>query len=123
MKRVIRQCLGAGLLACCALLSACGGGGGSGGWAVRALVRGPCDTRYTAAAFHFVAPADLGRQGGLSGGDGQYDNNDFIVFIDKFFAGDPAADLGQQGGLLGPDGLYDNNDFILFINLFFQACG
>jgi probable HAF family extracellular repeat protein len=96
--------------------------GGAGGWAVRALVRGPCDTRYTVAAMHFVAAADLGRQGGLAGGDGLYDNNDFVVFIDKFFTADPLADLGVQGGLLGSDGQFDNNDFVVFIDQFFHAC-
>jgi hypothetical protein len=66
--------------------------------------------------------ADLGRQGGLPGGDGQFDNNDFIVFIGHFFDADPRADLGSQGGLFGPDGHYDNNDFIVFIDAFFAGC-
>ncbi|MBY0307454.1 MAG: SGNH/GDSL hydrolase family protein [Phycisphaerales bacterium] len=68
----------------------------------------------------FVCTADVGRQGGLPGPDGALDNNDFIVFINFFFAADPAADLGRQGGLSGSDGQWDNNDFIAFINHFFN---
>ncbi|MBY0308952.1 MAG: hypothetical protein K2Q09_09440, partial [Phycisphaerales bacterium] len=67
-------------------------------------------------------PADMGRQGGLAGQDGQLDNNDFVVMINFFFANDGRADLGQQGGLVGADGQFDNNDFIVFINLFFAGC-
>ncbi|MFT3685950.1 MAG: GC-type dockerin domain-anchored protein [Phycisphaerales bacterium] len=100
-----------------------GSGGGGGGWAVRAWVRGPCDTLFSNAATAFVAPADVGVQGGGVGKDGQYDNNDFIAFIGLFFAGDAAADVGMQGGLLGSDGQFDNNDFISFIGQFFHACG
>ncbi|MBY0307994.1 MAG: PQQ-dependent sugar dehydrogenase [Phycisphaerales bacterium] len=64
--------------------------------------------------------ADLGRQGGLEGADGQFDNNDFIVFINWFFAGDPRADMGKQGGVAGVDQQLDNNDFIVFIARFFD---
>ena len=67
-------------------------------------------------------PADLGAQGGVFGGDGLLDNNDFIAFINAYFLADPGADLGQQGGELGGDGLFDNNDFIAFINHFFNGC-
>jgi hypothetical protein len=67
-------------------------------------------------------PADLGRQGGLTGFDGVLDNNDFVAFIDAFFALNPAADLGVQGGLPGTDGLFDNNDFVVFIDRFFAGC-
>jgi hypothetical protein len=66
--------------------------------------------------------ADLGRQGGLVGGDGHYDNNDFVAFIDLFFNGSSGADLGQQGGIPGQDGHLDNNDFVIFIDYFFQGC-
>ncbi len=67
-------------------------------------------------------PADLGGQGGVHAPDGVLDNNDFIVFIDDFFAQDPAADVGVQGGVAGHDGVFDNNDFIVFIGLFFAGC-
>lgn len=67
--------------------------------------------------------ADIGQQGGIAGPDGALDNNDFIVFIDDFFAGSGAADYGSQGGLAAPDGLLDNNDFIIFIDRFFDGCG
>jgi len=66
--------------------------------------------------------ADLGGQGGQPGGDGVLDNNDFIVFIDLFFASNPNADVGQTGGLAGSDGLYNNNDFVAFIDAFFAGC-
>ncbi|HZW07405.1 MAG TPA: GC-type dockerin domain-anchored protein, partial [Phycisphaerales bacterium] len=68
-------------------------------------------------------PADLASQGGLPGGDRRLDNNDFVVFIDHYFAQSPAADLGRQGGLPGHDGHHDNNDFVAFIDLFFAGCG
>jgi hypothetical protein len=66
--------------------------------------------------------ADLGSAGGVSGADGLLNNNDFIAFINAFFAVDAAADLGEAGGLAGHDGQFDNNDFIAFINLFFAGC-
>jgi hypothetical protein len=31
--------------------------------------------------------ADVGRQGGLEGSDGHFDNNDFVVYINQFFQG------------------------------------
>ncbi|MFT3684478.1 MAG: PQQ-dependent sugar dehydrogenase [Phycisphaerales bacterium] len=67
-------------------------------------------------------PADLGGPGGLSQPDGLLNNNDFIAFINAFFAADPRADVGSSGGHTGSDGAYDNNDFIAFINLFFAGC-
>jgi hypothetical protein len=69
-------------------------------------------------------PADIGAQGGIASpcGDGLLDNNDFIVFINYFFSGNPLADRGQQGGIPGADQLFDNNDFVVFINQFFAGC-
>jgi hypothetical protein len=67
-------------------------------------------------------PADLAQQGGLPGADGVLDNNDFVIFIDKFFAHDPLADKGIQGGIPGSDGVFDNNDFVIFIDQFFAGC-
>ncbi|MFT3683511.1 MAG: GC-type dockerin domain-anchored protein [Phycisphaerales bacterium] len=66
--------------------------------------------------------ADMGAAGGAPGQDGVLNNNDFIAFINYFFAANTHADLGKTGGLPGSDGLYDNNDFIAFINLFFAGC-
>jgi hypothetical protein len=66
--------------------------------------------------------ADLGSQGGVVAPDGDLDNNDFIVFIDKFFQHDAGADLGSQGGVGPGDGQFDNNDFVVFIDLFFAGC-
>jgi len=63
--------------------------------------------------------ADLGSAGGAHGRDNRLDNNDFVAFIDLFFAHDAAADLGGTGGLPGADGSWDNNDFVVFIDRFF----
>ena len=67
-------------------------------------------------------PGDIGGVGGFPGSDGQRDNNDFIAFIDLFFALDPRADVGRVGGFQGSDGLFDNNDFVAFIDMFFSVC-
>ncbi|HZW05990.1 MAG TPA: GC-type dockerin domain-anchored protein [Phycisphaerales bacterium] len=67
-------------------------------------------------------PGDLGTTGGLPGRDGVRDNNDFVAFIDYFFARNPLADMGATGGTPGPDGQFDNNDFIVFIDAFFTPC-
>jgi hypothetical protein len=66
--------------------------------------------------------ADLGSTGGASSPDNLLDNNDFIVFIDRFFAMDAVADVGGEGGVSVGDGLFDNNDFIVFIEQFFLGC-
>jgi hypothetical protein len=68
-------------------------------------------------------PADIGSTGGAPGSDGVLDNNDFVVFIDRFFAHAPGADVGSTGGVHGSDGAWDNNDFIVFIDQFFAGCG
>jgi len=67
-------------------------------------------------------PADIAGQGADGNGDGVLDNNDFIVFIERFFNNDPRADVGAVGGVPGNDGAFDNNDFIVFIDLFFAGC-
>lgn len=49
-------------------------------------------TLTSAASLSFVGvpcPADLGVPGGGYGQDGVLDNNDFIAFIGRFFAGCP----------------------------------
>ncbi|HYC99637.1 MAG TPA: GC-type dockerin domain-anchored protein, partial [Phycisphaerales bacterium] len=58
-----------------------------------------------------VCAADIGRVGGVAGNDGVLDNNDFVAFVDAFFAAAPVADRGSQGGVPGSDGAFDNNDF------------
>ncbi|MBY0307513.1 MAG: hypothetical protein K2Q09_02110 [Phycisphaerales bacterium] len=73
-------------------------------------------------ALYACGPADVGGAGGVAGYDGVLDNNDFIAFIDLFFAGNPLADVGAAGGVAGQDGSWDNNDFIAFINFFFNGC-
>jgi hypothetical protein len=92
------------------------------------LVTAPCGSLLSTASsvniIHQCSPADIGVQGGgvSACGDGRLDNNDFVAFIDAFFAGLPIADLGQQGGVPGADGAIDNNDFVVFIDLFFHGC-
>lgn len=66
--------------------------------------------------------ADVGRDGGATGADGRLDNNDFIVFIDGFFAFRTSSDVGGEGGIAMADGMFDNNDFIVFIQRFFVGC-
>ncbi len=66
--------------------------------------------------------ADIGSTGGEPGADGLLDNNDFVVFIDWFFAQDTRADIGATGGVPGSDHAWDNNDFIVFIDRFFAGC-
>jgi len=65
--------------------------------------------------------ADLGGVGGVPGADDRLDNNDFVVFIDLFFAQNALADQGSTGGVPGADGVWDNNDFVVFIDNFFTA--
>ena len=89
---------------------------------VRCIVSNDCASATSATARLFTNPADCGTAGGLPGSDGAYDNNDFIAFINYFFALDPHADMGRAGGLFGDDGRFDNNDFIAFINQFFSGC-
>ena len=67
-------------------------------------------------------PADIGGTGGLPDEDGLLNNNDFIVFIDWFFAADARADRGATGGVPGADGAFDNNDFVVYIDQFFAGC-
>ncbi|HYD00381.1 MAG TPA: GC-type dockerin domain-anchored protein [Phycisphaerales bacterium] len=70
-----------------------------------------------------TCPADLGTTGGIPGSDGVLNNNDFVVFIDYFFAQNPLADQGSTGGVPGADGQWNNNDFVVFIDNFFAGCG
>jgi hypothetical protein len=65
--------------------------------------------------------ADIGSQGGAVGPDGRLDSNDFVVFVDRFFALDAIADVGSQGGLIGADAAYDSNDFVAFVSAFFAS--
>lgn len=67
--------------------------------------------------------ADVGSTGAIDGADGQLNNNDFIVYIDRFFASDARADVGATGGVPGVDGAFNNNDFVVFIDRFFAGCG
>jgi hypothetical protein len=67
--------------------------------------------------------ADIAGPGASGPPDGELNNNDFILFIDRFFAGDLRADYGKAGGVLGFDDRLDNNDFVAFIGQFFAGCG
>lgn len=89
------------------------------------VMTAPCKTVTTAPAALAVntcCPADLGMRSGVAGSDGVLDNNDFIAFIDLYFAGDPRADRGGQGGVPGADAEFDNNDFVVYINEYFAGC-
>ncbi len=89
------------------------------------VVSAPCKTVTTAPATLAVntcCPADLGMRSGIAGSDGVLDNNDFIAFIDLYFAGDARADRGGQGGVPGADGEFDNNDFVVYIDEYFSGC-
>lgn len=66
--------------------------------------------------------ADMGGEGASEEADGRLDNNDFVVFIQRFFESDLQADLGSQGGAPRGDAALDNNDFVVFINEFFAGC-
>jgi len=88
----------------------------------RCVVRNTCGATTSRNATLLVRSADVGSTGGVSGADGILDNNDFVVFIDRFFLQDVRADYGAAGGTPGPDEAYDNNDFVVFIDLFFSGC-
>jgi hypothetical protein len=67
--------------------------------------------------------ADMGTTGAQPCFDNALDNNDFIVFVDRFFRSVPAADIGKAGGVRGSDNRWDNNDWIIYIDEFFGGCG
>jgi hypothetical protein len=97
-------------------------------WLFRCHIADSCNTLDSDAGVLTIGSpcglADIGTQGGLpaSCGDAVLDNNDFIVFIDYFFNGNPIADQGTQGGEPGSDNRFDNNDFVVFITNFFNGC-
>jgi trimeric autotransporter adhesin len=101
---------------------------------VRVIVRNACATVTSEpralTSLARCGAADIAGAGAaeLSCGDGVLDSNDFVLFIQWFFAGDARADFGGQGAqpvIREPigDGTLDNNDFVVFINLFFEGCG
>ncbi|HYD01318.1 MAG TPA: GC-type dockerin domain-anchored protein [Phycisphaerales bacterium] len=83
----------------------------------------PMGIGYETLTIELLCAADVGGTGGVAGADGSLDNNDFVVFIDWFFAADVRADRGSTGGVAGSDGAFDNNDFVVFIDQFFAGCG
>ncbi len=101
-----------------------------GQYEIRYTVELTGDAALTATNYGFTlslgtqpcGPSDIGSTGGLAAADGTLDNNDFIVYIDRFFAQNPSADVGSTGGVAGSDGAFDNNDFIVFIDGFFAGC-
>ncbi|HYD02156.1 MAG TPA: immunoglobulin domain-containing protein [Phycisphaerales bacterium] len=84
------------------------------------VITGSCGTVTTPRYRLGVLTPDRASSGGTPGSDGQLTNDDFIVFIDQFFASDVRADIGRTGAESLPDGRFDNNDFIVFIGLFFD---
>ncbi|HYD01992.1 MAG TPA: GC-type dockerin domain-anchored protein, partial [Phycisphaerales bacterium] len=93
------------------------------GYTVNSPSMGVVNNRWIGRTiFPPCGPADIGATGGLDAPDGRLDNNDFVVFIDRFFAQVPSADVGSTGGVAGIDGAWDNNDFVVFIDRFFAGC-
>jgi hypothetical protein len=88
----------------------------------RCLVSGPFGSTASEPARLTALTADFGATGGVAEPDFVSDNNDFVVFIDAFFSGSPAADLASTGGVPGGDGSLNNDDFIVFVDLFFNGC-
>lgn len=89
-----------------------------------AYVTGSPDVSVFAHYFRFgvqANPADVAGSGGVAPPDGYLDNNDFVLFIDYFFAHDPRADLGVQGGGPGQDGQWNNDDFVAQTDIFFSG--
>jgi hypothetical protein len=84
------------------------------------VITGACGTVTTPRYRFGVLTPDRASAGGTPGSDGLLTNDDFIVFIDQFFASDVRADIGRVGAEPLPDGRFDNNDFIVFIGLFFD---
>ncbi|HZW07184.1 MAG TPA: GC-type dockerin domain-anchored protein [Phycisphaerales bacterium] len=89
--------------------------GTAGGGVYRVSLTGVC---FAVAS---CGPADIGSIGGIPGPDSRLDNNDFIVFIDYFFARSGVADVGSTGGVAGSDNAWDNNDFVVYIDMFFSG--
>jgi hypothetical protein len=87
----------------------------------RGLAPGSEQLQWWVATITPYAAADIGKAGGVGGSDGMLDNNDFVVFISRFFAHDERADMGKRTGERGVDGVFDNDDFIAFISLFFNG--
>ncbi|MGH7131482.1 MAG: GC-type dockerin domain-anchored protein [Phycisphaerales bacterium] len=68
-------------------------------------------------------PADIAKQGGQVGADGQVTVDDLVVFLSRFFAGDlNVADLVSQGGAETPDGQVTVDDLVYFLSRFFGPC-
>lgn len=88
----------------------------------RCIVSDSIGNTVSDAARLTALTADFGSMGGDTVPDAILDNNDFIVYIDAYFSGDPRADLGTSGGQPGGDGRFDNNDFVVFVDLFFNGC-
>lgn len=68
-------------------------------------------------------PADIAKQGGQVGADGQVTVDDLVMFLSRFFAGDlTVADLVSQGGTELPDGQVTVDDLVYFLSRFFGPC-
>ena len=68
-------------------------------------------------------PADIAKQGGQLGADGQVTVDDLVMFLSRFFAGDlNVADVVSQGGTELPDGQVTVDDLVYFLSRFFGPC-
>ncbi|HYD02173.1 MAG TPA: GC-type dockerin domain-anchored protein, partial [Phycisphaerales bacterium] len=99
-----------------------GGGALAYGGTIRKLYYGSTAGAFATPLEPVGCAADVGTVGGVPGQDGALDNNDFVVFIDYFFAQNALADRGTTGGVPGADGQWNNNDFVVFIDQFFAGC-
>jgi hypothetical protein len=64
--------------------------------------------------------ADMGGPGASFGPDGMLDQNDFVMFLQAWFANEPLADLGGPMSR-GEDGFFDGSDIVLFVEEFFEG--
>jgi hypothetical protein len=67
--------------------------------------------------------ADVATVGGGAGGDNLITNDDIILFLREFFAGNVlVADVASVGGNATPDGNITADDMIVYLNSFFIGC-
>jgi len=66
--------------------------------------------------------SDVSGPGQAPGADGDLTADDIIVYLNGFFAGNPAADVAGPGQSAGPDGDFTADDIIVFLNRFFTGC-
>jgi hypothetical protein len=66
--------------------------------------------------------SDVSGPGQAGSADGDLTADDIIVYLNGFFAGNPAADVAGPGQSAGADGDFTADDIIVFLNRFFAGC-